>query len=222
MNAEQLRETYNRYFSSDTNRWSSTNHREALKVSKATLRWLSSYGFKKSKPALLDVGCGTGFFTNAFQELGVQATGLDYSEVALQKSRNLFNDVPFIQMNGFEPQLSSSYDIIFCRGFSGFNTHDLNFVRGWVNKYIPHLTPGGFFILGFRSDFSGKEKSGETVNHSRAELKALVDQIEADFIGMREFSYFGWISILKRWVYKRVLGKQQKIYFSLFFRKPAG
>lgn len=219
MNADQLRETYNRYFSGDTNKWSSTNQRETHKIAQTILSWLKEYGFSKSGATLLDVGCGTGFFTKAFSNLNIKSTGLDYSEVALQKAKDLFQNVPFIQMNGFEPHLDSQFDIIFCRGFSGFNTHDLGFVSGWVNRYLPYLSENGYFILGYSSDFTGKEKQGETVNHSKDELKRLAEQVEADLMGIKEFSYLGIISVLKRWVYSNVFGKQQKVYFYLFFRR---
>jgi SAM-dependent methyltransferase len=219
MNADQLRETYNRYFSTETNKWSSTSQRETQKIARTIFSWLKRYGFTKTKPTLLDVGCGTGYFTQAFSSQGIGAVGLDYSEVALEKARTLFMSVSFIQMNGFEPQLNNQFDIIFCRGFSGFNTHDLNFVSGWVNRYIPSLNPGGYFILGYSTDFSGTEKQGETVNHSKEELSRLCELVQADFVGMKMFSYLGWISVIKRWLYSTLLGKQQKVYFYLFFRR---
>lgn len=219
MNADQLRDTYNRYFSSETNKWSSTNQKETQKITRTIFSWLKSYGFSRAKPTLLDVGCGTGFFTQAFSLQGWKVTGLDYSEVALQKAKTLFPGVSFIQMNGFEPVLNGQFDIIFCRGFSGFNTHDLDFVSSWVNRYIPYLNPGGYFILGYSSDFSGNEKQGETVNHSKEELKRLTERVQADFVGMKRYSYLGWISIAKRWLYSTLLHKQQKVYFYLFYRR---
>lgn len=220
MNADQLRSTYNRYFSSEINRWSSTNHQETKKIALTILSWLKQFGFTPSfNSSLLDVGCGTGFFTKAFADINLKSTGLDYSDVALQKAQTLFPDLVFIQMNGFEPTLNSNYDIIFCRGFSGFNTHDLSFVSNWINRYIPHLTQNGYFVLGYSSDFSGKEKEGETVNHSKEELNQLTQLVNADFIGMKEFSYLGVVSLIKRWVFSTILGKQQKVYFYLFFKK---
>ena len=218
MNAEQLRETYNEYFSRKTNRWSSTNPRETSKIADNILKWLKQFGLSKEALILLDVGCGTGFFTKAFRDLNINSIGLDYSEVAIQKAQKLFSDISFIQMNGFDPKLNRQFDLIFCRGFSGFNTHDLNFVASWVNRYVPYLTKGGYFILGYSSDFSGKEMEGETVNHSKSELIALTGKVNADFLGMKVFSYLGWISIVKRWIYSTILGRPQKAYFYLFFK----
>lgn len=219
MNADQLRETYNRYFSSETNKWSSTNHKETRKIALTVLSWLRQIGFTKADSTLLDVGCGTGYFTKAFASLNLKCTGLDYSEVALQKAKELFPDIPFIQMNGFEPHLDKQFDVIFCRGFSGFNTHDLAFVSQWVNRYVQSLTANGYFILGYSSDFSGKEKPGETVNHARNELLLLAKLINAEFVVLKEFSYLGWISVAKRFIFSRILRKQQKVYFYLFFRR---
>jgi SAM-dependent methyltransferase len=219
MNADQLRETYNRYFSNSSNKWSSTNQRETLKIAQTVLIWLRELGLKESDISLLDVGCGTGYFTQAFSRLGLKPIGLDYSDVALKKASETFPDIAFIQMNGFEPQLDSMFDIIFCRGFSGTNTHDLDFIANWMNRYIPYLNPGGFFVLGYSSDFSGKELEGETVNHSLQELNLLSTKIQVTYKGLKVFSYLGMISVIKRWFFSRLLNRQQKVYYYLFFTK---
>lgn len=219
MNAENLRETYNRYFSSPSNTWSSTDIRKTQKVADQTISWLVKFGHRKGQGKMLDVGCANGYYTEAFRKRGYQAHGLDYSEVALEHARQKFPLCEFIQMNGFEPQLKVNYDLIFCRGFSGVNTHDLSFISGWINKYLTHLSPNGFFVLGYSSDFSGREKKSETVNHSREELDHLVKMIEGKYCDLLIFHYFGIVSQIKKQLMSLILKKKAKEYFYLIIQK---
>ena len=220
MDAENLRVTYNRYFSSERNLWTSTDQKKTMKVAGQVVRWLSRAGYsKKENCSMLDVGCASGYYTQAFRKLGYNATGLDYSEVAVQQATVAFPDCKFVQMNGFEPVFHEKFDLIFCRGFSGANTHDVSFIATWLNKYIPYLSSGGFFILGYSSDFSGKEKEGETVNLNRQEIEKLASEINATYCGMQIFHYFGWISRLKKFLTALPSGKKEKVYYYMLFRK---
>ena len=168
---------------------------------------------------VLDVGCGTGFYTEAFRQLGCETIGLDYSEVALEKSKNNFPHCKFIQMNGFEPTLSENFDIVYCRGFSGANTHDLAFIARWLNKYMPYINPGGFFILSYLSNFTGKQKAGETVNLTMDEILALGNLVEGDYRGIRFFYYFGFLSKVKKVVQRKLGNSAVKEDYSVFFQK---
>lgn len=219
MDAENLRQTYNRYFSQEKNVWTSSDKKKTVKVARKTVQWIKQSGYTDVNGKFLDVGCATGFYTEAFRTLGFQSTGLDYSEEAVKQATKNFPNCNFIQMNGFDPKLSERYNLIFCRGFSGANTHDLDFIASWINKYINSLEPGGFFILGYSSDFSGKEKEGETVNMSQQELEALVSKVQATYSGLHIFYYFGWISKLKRIAEKTLLKKKVKDYYYVLFRR---
>lgn len=219
MDAEKLRTTYNQYFQTSKSSWSSKDFTKTRKVARQTKQWLTEFGFMKKSVNFLDVGCATGYYTESFGRLGWNATGLDYSEVAVESARDEFPNCQFLQMNGFEPHFTNSFDVIFCRGFSGVNTHDLDFIATWINKYLPYLEKDGYFILSYSSNFSGIEKEGETVNHSKEELDQLVHRINAHYCGKQTFHYFGWLSQLKKWIERRLLGRNHKEYYYLFFKK---
>jgi SAM-dependent methyltransferase len=220
MDAEQLRSTYNKYFKEGTNRWSSTDSKKTIKVARQTMKWLRKLDFRKANPKFLDVGCATGFYTEAFRMLGAQATGLDYSEVAVSQAKENFPACTFLQMNGFDPTFTTKFDIIFCRGFSGMNTHDLDFISSWINKYLAFLEKDGFFVLAYSTNYSGTEAEGETVNLSKDELEKLVQLINGKFRGLFIFYYFGWISNIKRRL-EKVFNKGTKDYFYLFIEKTS-
>jgi SAM-dependent methyltransferase len=219
MDAEKLRSTYNNYFSQEGNRWSSTDRKKTFRVAHKTLQWIRKSGSLQKHIKVLDVGCALGYYTESFRQCGCEATGLDYSDLAVQKATVEFPSCRFIQMNGFEPVFQEKFDLIFCRGFSGANTHDLTFIATWINKYMAHLSPDGFFVLGYSSDFSGIEKAGETVNLSHDELNELILKINGKFMGIHIFYYFGWLSQLKRMIEKMILRKRIKEYYYILFRK---
>lgn len=219
MDAEYLRDIYNKRFQQKTSAWTTSDQRKTRITTGSVIKWLTKAGLTEKNPALLDVGCADGNFTEAFRKLGCTSTGLDYSEVIIEQAKQKYPLCSFIHMNGFEPTLESSYDIIFCRGFSGFNTHDLDFIAGWSNKYIQHLNAGGFLILGSMSDFSGVETKLEIVNHTHPELKQLASKLHAHFIGAYFFNYFGWLSMVKKKIQQALSGKKLKQEFYLIFRK---
>ncbi len=219
MDAEGLRSTYNTYFSSEKNIWTSNDLTKTRKVVGRTLYWLRNLGYKKTNFTVLDVGCATGYYTESFRLFGYKSTGLDYSEVAVEQAKKNFPICTFIQMNGFEPAFNQKFDVIFCRGFSGANTHDLNFIATWINKYMALLSDEGFFVFAYSSDFSGKEREGEIVNLSKPELQSLITLIKGKHRATRFFYYFGLISKLKRLADRYVFRKTVKDYFYVFIQK---
>lgn len=218
MDAENLKSLYNNYFSSDKNKWSSTDLKRTLKIAGKTLTWLRGLGYAKAGGKLLDVGCATGYYTEAFRLLGCKVTGLDYSDVSIEKASKNFPECKFIEMNGFEPVLSEQFDVIFCRGFSGMNTHDLDFIAGWINKYMPYLSDGGFFVLAYSSNFSGSEKNGETANLTKQELNRLIGLLDGKYRGMFFYYYFGILSRVKKRLHK-LYNKNIKDYYYIFIQK---
>jgi SAM-dependent methyltransferase len=219
MDAEYLRNTYNRYFSQPDNKWTTSNLKEALRIARKITHWLKRDGFSVSAPRVLDVGSATGYYTEAFRLTGYASVGLEYSDVAIEQAKKNFPACRFVQMNGFEPSFQEQFDVVFCRGFSGTNTHDLDFIASWINRYMPLLTSNGFFVLAYSTDYSGKEQAGETVNFSREELNQLSGMINGRVTSIRHNYFLGWISVVKKWIWKSLLGKKQKVYFYMLIRK---
>jgi 2-polyprenyl-3-methyl-5-hydroxy-6-metoxy-1,4-benzoquinol methylase len=218
MDAEYLRDIYNKRFQQKTSAWTTSDRKKTYSTTIRILSWLRKAGLTEKNPTLLDVGCADGNYTESFRLLGCTCTGLDYSEVIIEQAKQKYPQCSFIHMNGFEPVLETVYDIIFCRGFSGFNTHDLDFIASWANKYIKSLKPGGFLVLGSMSDFSGIETKLEIVNHTHAEIKQFVPLLQARFIGIYYFYFFGWLSMIKKKIQQTLSGKKIKQEYYLIFR----
>lgn len=133
-----------------------------------------SVGLKKRGLRVFDLGCGTGYWSNVFKEMGHRVLGLDISPVAIQNARDRRGkEIAFILGDarnlGFR---EGSFDVIFNKGLSLFNTRDLEDIRGLTDYLLRFLDEGGAILFISRSDFSGVQKGG-WVNHTLEELNSL-------------------------------------------------
>lgn len=216
IDAENLRQEYNQRFSGPSEHWTSTNIERCYRIAAKVKEWAGMKGGKNL--SMLDVGCALGYYTKAFQLAGFDAYGLDYSEVAIKRAAELHPECHFLHADGFNPEPGRKFDLIFCRGFSGANTHDISFVAEWTHKYISLLNPGGTFVFSYSSDFSGKEKEGETVNWTRKEICDYINLIKSS---SAKIKYYHKYPILSRGyvVLKDFLkSKRSKTYFYIIFQ----
>jgi 2-polyprenyl-3-methyl-5-hydroxy-6-metoxy-1,4-benzoquinol methylase len=167
--------------------------------------------------SLLDVGCAKGHLTEAFRRLGFEAHGLDYADVAVERAGRDFPDCSFRHMDGFNPEYAERFDVVVCRGFSGANTHDLDFVAAFSNKYVELLNPGGFYVFAFNTDWSGAPRPGATACWSRDELAAFAARLHAEHVATAILPGGLKGLLLKLW--SRLRGRTHRDYFYAVFRK---
>ena len=85
-------------------------HDRALRRGDKILAYLRSLGHER--PMILDLGCGTGWFTNQLAELG-PSTGIDLSVEAIAQAKSQFPQVTFQAGNLFEMALPErQFDVI--------------------------------------------------------------------------------------------------------------
>lgn len=97
---------------------------------------------------MLDVGCGTGIVTAAFQEAGYEVTGVDISEPMLAQARQrlgkqatlLHADASDFQVDGQFPFALSTYDIPNHIGDPGR-------IRSYLECVFAAVEPGGWFVF---------------------------------------------------------------------------
>lgn len=215
--AESLRRIYNERFTGPASQWTSVDIKKCRRLTSEIIKWTGLTGRKGL--SVLDVGCALGFYTKSFYLEGFEASGLDYSEVAIEKARILHPECSFIHADGFNPPADRKYDLIFCRGFSGANTHDLEFVAGWTQKYIRLLKDGGKFIFSYSTDFTGTEREGETANWSKPEIEAFRTKIGSCQSQLKFFYRYGILSLLLESLAMLLRKDKAKRYFYIIFQK---
>jgi SAM-dependent methyltransferase len=93
---------------------------------------------------LLDIGCGDGEKTNLFRLIGFDVTAIDYDAAMLQKARQSYPDIDFIQFEIAKtlPFPDQSFDVVF--SFSVFQYIDHQAIFRECRRILKH---GGCLIL---------------------------------------------------------------------------
>jgi len=95
----------------------------------------------------LEVGCGTGLFTEALlQAGGKNLTAVDITDALLEGLREKFPKVSFKMLNIAKEQLSAQYDLIMMIDVTQHIVDDDEFAFAMNNIYS-HLDEGGVFIV---------------------------------------------------------------------------
>jgi SAM-dependent methyltransferase len=124
---------------------------------------------------VLDIGCGTGFYTDLFRQIGYNSVGIDISQTAIEKARSKYPDSNFGVADALNlPYDKEYFDVIFMFGCSVVNTDNLNKIDEVIKYLLEYVTDTGIIVLIGGTDFSGKrsEKS-EWYNHTWNQLKEI-------------------------------------------------
>jgi 2-polyprenyl-6-hydroxyphenyl methylase / 3-demethylubiquinone-9 3-methyltransferase len=102
----------------------------------------------RTRPALLDVGCGGGFLTEEFARLSFRVTGVDPSEASLEAARRHATreglDIAYRKAVGESlPFPDRSFDVVSCCDVLE-HVDDLGAVIGEIARV---LVPGGVFLF---------------------------------------------------------------------------
>lgn len=126
---------------------------------------------------LLDVGCGDGFWTSVFRELGFEATGVDLSPGGIEAARSAYPGIGFLVADADAPLPfeAGSFDVVFCRAISHFGEPDLEAAR--VTSLIPRLmallAPGGVLLASYHTTRDGGVVHGRTYHPVSALVRLL-------------------------------------------------
>ena len=107
---------------------------------------LAKAGFDPRGRRVLDVGCGTGFWTAYFLERGADYTGLDIAEVSVRRLAERYPGARFVHADVSEAALDSSYDIV-----NAFDVlYHITDERRWetaVRNLANAVAPGGLLAV---------------------------------------------------------------------------
>jgi len=118
---------------------------------KVFLRQVCALPLDFRQVSVLDVGSGTGFWLEVWKSLGIRAlTGVDLTEVAVQKLREKYPDVQVMQQDISDskalPGKTGQFDVISAIDVLYHITSDRNY-RQAISNIAALLKPNGYFVF---------------------------------------------------------------------------
>jgi SAM-dependent methyltransferase len=216
---DNLKKTYNENYQKAVDLWSDNKIKRTDRIIGRIIRYLITKGFiVDSSKKSLDVGCAKGYYTESLRKFGLNSSGFDYSETAINIAQSQFPGCNFFIMDGFSPELKEKYDLIFMKGFSGTNTHNLDFVVKMSNAYIKALNEGGWFILAYSTNYSGFEVANETANWNKKEIEYIANSFkQVKFVEIKYFSYSRFWRLI-RYIMNLLCIKRKSFFYMMFTR----
>jgi SAM-dependent methyltransferase len=117
---------------------------------------------------VLDLGCGTGYYSSILADLGFSVVGVDISVKAIEQAKKRNTKYDFRVSDAWKFQCEpGSFDCIVLSGCSILNTGDLQLIRDFLENILRHIPQGGKIVIAQSSNFSGVRSSPETFfNHT--------------------------------------------------------
>jgi SAM-dependent methyltransferase len=110
--------------------------------------------------SVLDVGCGTGFFTAYYLSRGARVTGLDITPTSIRRLRERFPEAQFIESDVSDVSLHERYDLVNAFDVLYHITDDARWERA-VTHLALAVAPQGVLLL--TDVFSEPARSAEHV-----------------------------------------------------------
>lgn len=130
----------------------------------------------------LDLGCGTGWYTNLLAELGFKVIGLDFSKTGITKAKKLYgNKILWVVGDAINMPFNSEkkFDTIFCCDFPPFNlVDDIPQAKEIANKLFKYLNKNGIFIFIWSSRLSGKREGDSVIiEYTRGQIREIFSDL---------------------------------------------
>jgi len=134
---------------------------------------------------ILDVGCGTGFYSEQLRIMGFRPFGLDISHVGLQKGRLQYPSLPLtVGDASIMPFKAGSFDAVFISGCSLTNTRDLLSIQDYITGLTEYAKDNGAVVFVGGSNFTGgTAENSEWISHRYEEILQFVNREKVDVGG---------------------------------------
>jgi SAM-dependent methyltransferase len=109
-------------------------------------RALRGAGASVEGKSVLDVGCGTGFFTGFYLERGARLTGLDIAPVAIERLAQRHPKARFVLADVSEVALAERFDVVNVFDVLLHITDDARWERA-VRNLAAAVAPGGLLLV---------------------------------------------------------------------------
>lgn len=167
------------------------------------IRSLVDHSAIKKDSTILDVGCGQGFFSYLFRKCGMRVLGIDISEIAIGKAKEMYGSsgTEFIVGDPLDISFPEKFDCVFARSFSPYNNDDFQINTNVTELLLHHVKEGGTFIFAYNTKLCSRKKSeawryhtmAEATNHFSAYCNArtyFISKFDTTVVGKFAFTSF--------------------------------
>lgn len=159
----------------------------------------------KRGSSVLDAGCGQGFFTSLFADLGFDAVGVDISGEGIRAAQRTYgsNLARYMLGDVRSPDLGRQFDCVFTRSCSLFNSEAFGELQEITDALLAHVRPGGIFIFDYYTKLSPRKKSTSWIYHSLAAAEKhfskypqaeVIFSLRFDAIALGSLAFTPWVS----------------------------
>jgi SAM-dependent methyltransferase len=143
-------------------------------------RHIAGLGVNVNEANVLDIGSGTGFWLEEWRHQGARRlTGVDITEVAVEKLRESFPDAEILRLDIADPkarqQFPGRFDVISMFDVLFHITKDTQFRTALANV-AGLLNPGGYFIFSDHLVHTAPERFSQEVHRTLGDLTRALDR----------------------------------------------
>ena len=122
---------------------------------------------------VLDVGCGQGFFSSLFADLGLNPVGVDISAEGIRSAERDygFSGATFERGDVLSLKYIAAFDCVFARGLSLYNSKEFSRSHHITDALLKYLKPDGVMIFTYHTNLCARRKSETWIYHSFSEAK---------------------------------------------------
>jgi SAM-dependent methyltransferase len=122
---------------------------------------------------VLDVGCGQGFFSYLFADLGLNPVGVDISSEGIRSAERDYglSGARFERGDVLSLEYADAFDCVFVRGLSLYNSKEFNRSHYITDALLKYLKPNGVMIFTYHTNLCPRKKSESWIYHSFSEAK---------------------------------------------------
>jgi SAM-dependent methyltransferase len=144
---------------------------------------------------VLDAGCGQGFFTWLFADLGFDAVGADISTEGIRAASRKYgaSGARFVVADICQlDRENSQFDCVFTRSCSLYNCTGFSEMTEVTDRLLKLVKPQGVFIFDYYTRLGAHEKSADWIYHSLSSVKRHFSKYPAAkvFFSLRAESIF--------------------------------
>lgn len=111
--------------------------------------------------AMLDAGCGEGFWGDLFADFGFDVTGFDLEPAYIAAGREKYPRLVLEVADVTEDLPFGLFDVVFCKMISPLYKPELDAAEAAVRNLLRHVAPEGLLLLSAYTDDSGLDRGGQ-------------------------------------------------------------